>query len=107
MVSCPSSKIEWDTAAKKKNCSRMAMHQNCSTVEKFQYHCVINGHRDKMVEVCAPSRIIIGIILSGYLPVYLVHTLFANAQFYNNAYLIHVKFYDFQGIVWSSIFLEE
>lgn len=36
------------------------MHQNCSTVEKFQYHCVINGHRDKMVEVCAPSRIIIG-----------------------------------------------
>lgn len=77
----------------------MAMHQNCSTVEKFQYHCVINGHRDKMVEVCAPSRIIIGIILSGYFPVYLVHALFANAQFYNNAFLIHVKFYDLQGIV--------
>lgn len=60
VTSCPISKSEWDAAAKKKNCSRMALHQNCSTVEKFQYHCVINEYRNKMVEVCAPSRIIFG-----------------------------------------------
>lgn len=97
VVSCPSSMIGWNTAAKKKNCSRMAMHQNCSSVEQFQYHCVINGYRSKMVEVCAPSRIIIGIILSDYFTVYLVHALFANVQIYNNAYLIHVKFLRFSG----------
>lgn len=60
VTSCPASKIEWDTAARKKNCSRIASHQNCTTVEKFQYHCVINGYRNETLEVCAPSRIIFG-----------------------------------------------
>lgn len=59
--SCPTSKIEWDTAARKKNCSRIASQQNCAPVEKFQYHCVINGYRNETLEVCAPSRIIFGV----------------------------------------------
>lgn len=61
VVSCPTSKTEWDTAASKKNCSRLASHQNCSSVEQFKYHCVINGFRNATLEVCAPSRIIFGI----------------------------------------------
>lgn len=60
--SCPTSKtdLEWDSAAlKKKNYSRVASRQNCINArEKFQYHCVINGLRNKLVEVCAPRRII-------------------------------------------------
>lgn len=60
VVSCPTSKTEWDTAASKKNCSRLASHQNCSSVEQFKYHCVINGFRNATLEVCAPSRMIFG-----------------------------------------------
>lgn len=60
VVSCPTSKQEWDTAATKKNCSRLASHQNCSSVEQFKFHCVINGFRNETLEVCAPSRIIFG-----------------------------------------------
>lgn len=58
--SCPTSKTEWDVAARKKNCGRIASQQNCTTVEKFQYHCVVNGLRNKLLEVCAPTRIIFG-----------------------------------------------
>lgn len=58
--SCPTSKTEWDTAALNKDCSKIALQQNCSTVEKFVYHCVINGYRNKLLEVCAPSRLILG-----------------------------------------------
>eukprot|EP00105_Crassostrea_gigas_P033802 XP_019917950.1 PREDICTED: uncharacterized protein LOC105348391 [Crassostrea gigas] len=60
VASCPTSKTEWDTAARRKNCSRIASYQNCSTEEKFQYHCVINGFRNETLEVCAPSRTIFG-----------------------------------------------
>lgn len=58
--SCPDSKEAWDIAALRKNCSGMAAQQKCTTVEKFKYHCVINGFRNKFVEVCAPKRIIFG-----------------------------------------------
>lgn len=58
--SCPASKTEWDNAAFKKDCSKIALQQNCSSVEKFVYHCVINGSRNKTLEVCAPSRLIFG-----------------------------------------------
>lgn len=61
VASCPTSKPEWDIAARKKNCSRIASQQNCAPVEKFRYHCVINGHRNDTLEVCAPSRIIFGL----------------------------------------------
>lgn len=58
--SCPTSKTEWDVAARNKNCGRIASKQNCDTVEKFEYHCVVNGLRNKLLEVCAPTRIIFG-----------------------------------------------
>lgn len=60
VASCPTSKFEWDTAARKKNCSRIASQQSCAPVEKFKYHCVINGYGNETLEVCAPSRIIFG-----------------------------------------------
>lgn len=62
--SCPTSKTEWDVAARKMNCGRMALKQNCTTVEKFQYHCLVNGLRSKLLEVCAPTRIIFGIVFN-------------------------------------------
>lgn len=57
---CPDSKEAWNIAALRKNCSGMAAQQKCTTVEKFKYHCVINGFRNKFMEVCAPKRIIFG-----------------------------------------------
>lgn len=60
VAACPTSKTEWDSAALKKNCSELAASQNCVSVNKFKYHCVINGLRNKLVEVCAPERIIFG-----------------------------------------------
>lgn len=58
---CPTSKIEWDNAALKKNCSKIAKLQNCTTAtDTFMYHCVINGYRNETLEVCAVKRIIIG-----------------------------------------------
>lgn len=57
---CPTSKREWDDAARRKNCSKIASTQNCSSADKFVYHCVINGYRNETLEVCAPSRIIFG-----------------------------------------------
>lgn len=60
VTSCPTSKIEWEIAAGKKNCEKKASRQKCVSVEKFRYHCVINGFKNEMVEVCAPSRVIFG-----------------------------------------------
>lgn len=61
VAACPTTKTEWKRAALKKNCSELALRQNCVPVNKFKYHCVINGLRNKLVEVCAPERIIFGI----------------------------------------------
>lgn len=58
--SCPTTKTEWDAAARIKNCSRIASSQKCSSVDQFVYHCVINGYRNVTLDVCAPSRIIFG-----------------------------------------------
>lgn len=60
VTACPTSKTEWDIAARKKNCERIASRQKCDSVERFKYHCVINGFGNEVVEVCAPSRIIFG-----------------------------------------------
>lgn len=58
--SCPDSEEERDKAARKKNCNEIAKQQTCAHPEKFKYHCVINGYRDSLLEVCAPERIILG-----------------------------------------------
>lgn len=60
VTTCPTSKTEWEIAAYKKNCERIVSRQKCDSVERFKYHCVINGFRNELVEVCAPSRIIFG-----------------------------------------------
>lgn len=60
VISCPSSKAEWDDAARRKDCGRLASKQNCTTAENFLYHCVINGLGNKLLEVCGPKRIIFG-----------------------------------------------
>lgn len=33
-----------EVRAKIKNCEAMAVIQNCTTAEKFKYHCVMNEH---------------------------------------------------------------
>lgn len=64
VTSCPKSKEEWDIAALKKNCSKLAAvakTKNCTIKEKQpEYHCVFNSLRNKLLEVCADKRIIFG-----------------------------------------------
>lgn len=60
VTDCPTSKTEWEIAVRKKSCGRIASRQKCDSVERFKYHCVINGFRNEVMEVCAPSRIIFG-----------------------------------------------
>lgn len=60
MTSCPLLKENWDVAAKKKNCYDVASRQQCSTAEKFKYHCVINSYRNETLEVCAHNLLIFG-----------------------------------------------
>lgn len=62
--SCPKSKKEWNIAASKKNCSKIAAvakEKNC-TIDEIQpkYHCVINAFRNKLLEVCADEKRILG-----------------------------------------------
>lgn len=62
--SCPTSKVEWDIAARRKNCSKLAAEaerKNCTMDEKQpEYHCLINALRNKLFEVCAAVKIIFG-----------------------------------------------
>lgn len=60
---CPRTKKEWDTAATRKDCSRLAGRQDCTDAKHFRYHCVINEYRNETLEVCAPRRIILGILI--------------------------------------------
>lgn len=53
---CPSNKTEMDEAILRKKCDLLATRQNCSHPSKFKYHCVTNGERTALVEVCAPER---------------------------------------------------
>lgn len=64
VTSCPKSKEEWDIAALKKNCSKLAAvakTKNCTIKDKQpEFHCVFNSLRNKLLEVCADKRIIFG-----------------------------------------------
>lgn len=57
---CPTSKKEQNIAANRKNCSKLATSQNCSSFKDFVYHCTINSYRNATLEVCAPTRTILG-----------------------------------------------
>lgn len=64
VASCPKSKEEWDIAASKKKCSKIAAEakeKNC-TIDEINptYHCVINAFRNKLLEVCADENTIFG-----------------------------------------------
>lgn len=55
---CPTSKEEWDSAARKKNCSQfVALDTN---EERNEYHCVINAFLNATLEVCAPVKTMFG-----------------------------------------------
>lgn len=64
VTSCPTSKEEWDIAARIKNCSNhaaVAKSKNCTITEKQpEFHCLINSLKNKLLEVCADKRIIFG-----------------------------------------------
>lgn len=55
---CPIDKTEWIMAKEKKQC-RLIIH-NCTDTDKFQYHCLPNKFLDMLVEVCAPTKVIVG-----------------------------------------------
>lgn len=58
--SCPTSKETWELAASKKHCETHALIQNCTDVNNFIYHCVINQYGNATLEVCAPAKYIFG-----------------------------------------------
>lgn len=65
MASCPTDAKSWGEAAKKLNCDSVT--QNCALSlglntqkHRFQYHCLMNSHRNETVEVCALNRLILG-----------------------------------------------
>lgn len=59
--SCPTDDREKDKFAEKKQCERYARENNCTAdPSEFQYHCVINTHRNATIEVCALKKIING-----------------------------------------------
>lgn len=55
---CPTEKTEWIKAKEKKQC-HLIIH-NCTEKDKFQYHCLPNKVLDMLVEVCAPTKVIVG-----------------------------------------------
>lgn len=62
---CPTSKEEWDIAARRKNCSKqaaLAEGKNCTIHKKEppEYHCLINAFRTKFLEVCEAAKTIFG-----------------------------------------------
>lgn len=57
---CPSNATEWDIAAKRKSCNVLAKIQNCTHVNNFVYHCVLNEEATMLVEVCAPIYYLAG-----------------------------------------------
>lgn len=64
MKSCPTSKEEWDIAARKKNCRKqaaLAEEKNCRVHSKqLEYHCLINAFRNKSLEVLEAAKTIFG-----------------------------------------------
>lgn len=62
--SCPEDSTEWIKASDKKQCNRIS--HNCSEIDDFQYHCLPNRLLNKLVEVCAPTKVIVGMTELDY-----------------------------------------
>ncbi|XP_062581685.1 uncharacterized protein LOC134243452 [Saccostrea cucullata] len=60
VISCPKNQLEWMEAASRKQCDVIARIQNCTTEAEFQYHCLVNKQRNETLEVCAPTRFLLG-----------------------------------------------
>lgn len=58
---CPSSKLSYEIAVKKKNC--LSLNRYAQTCDSFEYHCVLSEDRKHAVEVCAPSIHIVGMYM--------------------------------------------
>lgn len=58
VAACPKGITEWIKAKKRKMCHSIS--QNCTAADKFEYHCLPNTLLDLFVEVCAPTKVIIG-----------------------------------------------
>lgn len=59
---CPTTKEEWDSAAKRKKCGKFSAKENFTADGKQQeYHCVINPFLNETLEVCARPKTILGI----------------------------------------------
>lgn len=56
--SCPESKNEFERREKLKNCTSLAVIQNCTKPVKFKYHCLIDEAEKTFIEVCVPLYII-------------------------------------------------
>lgn len=59
---CPSNEKEWKIAAEEKRCDKLAKYQNCSSPEDFVYHCILNKEATKLIEVCAPTWYMSGLL---------------------------------------------
>lgn len=59
--SCPRTNEEWEKAAARKNCENLT--QPCPN---YIYHCVINAWMNATVEVCAPSKVIVGNVCTEF-----------------------------------------
>lgn len=90
VTSCPKFKEEWEIAAREKNCSKIATEQNCVVAEKFKYHCVINGHRNALLEVCAPERLILGIFFGSFIIKFVYCLLLVNKDECSILYFYHI-----------------
>lgn len=56
--SCPEDSTAWIEASDKKKCN-LIIH-NCTEKNDFQYHCLPNRLLNTLVEVCAPTKVIVG-----------------------------------------------
>lgn len=59
--SCPRTDDEWEKAAARKNCENIT-----HPCPDYIYHCVINAWMNATVEVCAPSRLIVGKVCAEF-----------------------------------------
>lgn len=58
--SCPETQDELFRRKAEKKCETWATLQNCTEPERFKYHCAMNEHENKFIEVCAKEHRING-----------------------------------------------
>lgn len=55
---CPKDITEWIKSKSRKQCH--LANQNCTTLERFEYHCLPDKYHESFMEVCAPRKNIVG-----------------------------------------------